>query len=305
MNRKENPHSDALPPLVSVHGGHSGDYCQHARDSLDDIVKTYHDRKFAWVGITEHMPPVSDTFLYPDERAAGLTASAMLVRFTRYMSHCRNLQSAYQGRLTVFVGMETEAYQGAVDYAIRLRDRFRPDYVVGSVHHVADIPFDMDPADYAMAATACGGMEELYAAYFDLQYDMIQALKPSVVGHFDLIRIFDPDYASRLKTPAVWKRICRNLETIASLGLMLDLNVRALVKGAREPYICRPILEKVREMNIPVAPGDDSHSVDTVGRHIADGIRYLQSMGMTTVWTPPVIQESGQGSGRSATLPPA
>lgn len=281
---------DTLPPFVSVHGGHSGDYCQHARDSLEDIVKAYHDQNFAWVGITEHMPPASDAFLYPDEHAAGLTASTMLDRFARYVAHCRNLQSAYQGRLIIFVGMETEAYQGAVDYALQLQDRFHPDYVVGSVHHVADIPIDMNPSEYAMAASACGGITDLYSAYFDLQYDMIQTLKPSVVGHFDLIRIYDPDYLFRLKTPAVWKRICRNLEAIASLGLMLDLNVRALLKGAREPYICRPILEKVREMKIPVAPGDDSHSVATVGRHVADGIRHLQSLGFSTDWTPPGLE---------------
>ena len=292
MIRNENPHADVLPPFVSVHGGHSGDYCQHARDSLDDIVKAYHDQKFAWVGITEHMPPTQDRYLYPDERAAGLTASAMLARFTRYMAHCRSLQSAYRDRLTLFVGMETEAYQGAVDYAIQLRDRFHPDYVVGSVHHVADIPIDMNAAEYASAISACGGIAALYAAYFDLQHDMILALRPSVVGHFDLVRIFDPDYLSRLKIPTIWERICRNLETIASLGLMLDLNVRALLKGAKEPYICRPILEKVRDMGISVAPGDDSHSIDTVGRHVADGIRYLQSLGISTAWTRPGIQAS-------------
>ena len=82
----------------------------------------------------------------------------MLARFTRYMAHCRSLQSAYRGRLTLFVGMETEAYQGAVDYAIQLRDRFHPDYVVGSVHHVADIPIDMNPpntqAPYRHAAAS-------------------------------------------------------------------------------------------------------------------------------------------------------
>lgn len=289
MIRYESSHSEAMPPFVSVHGGHSGDYCQHARDSLDDIVKAYHDRNFAWVGITEHMPPASDAFLYPDERAAGLTARAMLERFARYMAHCRNLQTAYRGRMTIFAGMETEAYHGAVDFAIQLRDRFHPDYVVGSVHHVADIPIDMNPSEYAMAATACGGIVDLYTAYFDLQYDMIRTLRPSVVGHFDLIRIFDSDYLSRLKISAVWERICRNLEAVESLGLMLDLNVRALLKGASEPYICRPILEKVRKMAIPVAPGDDSHSMDTVGRHVADGIRYLQSLGFSTAWTPPRI----------------
>jgi histidinol-phosphatase (PHP family) len=154
---------------------------------------------------------------------------------------------------------------------------------------VADIPIDMNPSEYARAVSACGNITNLYAAYFDLQYKMIHTLKPSVVGHFDLIRIFDPDYAVRLKTQAVWERICRNLEAVDRLGLILDLNVRSLLKGAHEPYPSRPILEKVREMGIPVCPGDDSHSVDTVGRHVTDGIRHLQSIGISTAWTPPAF----------------
>ena len=289
MIENDNPLSGALPPLVSVHGGHSGDYCQHGQDSLDDIVRAYYSMNFAWVGITEHMPPVNDRFLYPDERTAGLTAIAMQERFARYMTHCRNLQSAYRGVLTIFVGMETEAYQGAIDYAIRLQDQFHPDYIVGSVHHVADIPIDMNPSEYARAISTCGDIIKLYTAYFDLQYDMIHALKPSVVGHFDLVRIFDPDYAGRLKTQAIWERICRNLEAIASLGLIVDLNVRSLLTGGHEPYPSRSILIKAHEMGIRVCPGDDSHSVDTVGRHLADGIRYLQSIRISTAWTPPVL----------------
>lgn len=290
MIHDKNPLTPALPPsLVSIHGGHSGDYCQHARDSLNDIIKAYHDQNFAWVGISEHMPPIRDKFLYPDERKSGLSAIDIQARFTQYMAHCRNLQSAYHGMLPIFVGMETEAYQGALEYAIQLRDRFQPDFIVGSVHHVADIPIDMNPSEYAKAVSACGSIMDLYNTYFDLQYNMIHTLKPTVVGHFDLIRIFDPDYTARLKTPAIWKRICRNLEAIASLGLILDLNVRSLLKGGREPYPSRPILEKVSKMGIHVCPGDDSHSVDTVGRHVADGIRYLQALGISTAWNPPVI----------------
>ncbi|MFZ3046270.1 MAG: histidinol-phosphatase [Desulfatirhabdiaceae bacterium] len=289
MIRNNTRQPEPLPLLISVHGGHSADYCQHAQDSLEDMVRAYHDQQFSWVGITEHMPPVNDAFLYPDERDAGLTAGAMQDRFARYVAHCRKLQSDYRDRLTIYVGMETEAYDGAVAYARQLQNRFHLDYVVGSVHHVANIPIDMNPIEYKRAATVSGGIEGLYLAYFDLQYDMIQTLKPAVVGHFDLIRIFDPDYPIRLKSPTVWQRICRNLETIAALGLILDLNVRALFKGSREPYVSRPILNQAREMSISIAPGDDSHSVDTVGRHVAEGIHCLQSLGISTVWPLPRI----------------
>ena len=54
-----------VPKPVSVHGGHSGQFCGHAKDTLEEIVLAYIDQRYPWVGITEHMPPVSDAFVYP------------------------------------------------------------------------------------------------------------------------------------------------------------------------------------------------------------------------------------------------
>ncbi|MCF8091687.1 MAG: hypothetical protein K9K40_04400 [Desulfotignum sp.] len=61
-------------------------------------------------------------------------------------------------------------------------------YLVGSVHHVADICFDYSAQTYGEAVRACGSADDLYMAYFYRQFEMIQAVRPFVVGHFDLVR---------------------------------------------------------------------------------------------------------------------
>ncbi len=281
--------TSAPPALVSIHGGHSGEFCQHAGDRLEAVLQAYADQGFAWVGITEHMPPAGDRFRYPDEVAAGLDAAALRERFARYIVTGRRLQAAFADRLTVFIGMETETYSGAAAFVRELVAAFAPDYLVGSVHHVADLNFDFSPAAYALAARAVGGLDALYIRYFDLQLEMIEALKPAVVGHFDLVRIYDPDYRARIERPAIRARIRRNLACIRDLGLILDFNVRALAKGAHEPYIAAPILQAAHAMGIAIVPGDDSHGVDTVGRHIPRGIRLLQALGVNTDWPRPVL----------------
>ena len=156
--------------------------------------------------------------------------------------------------------------------------------MVGSVHHVDDINFDFDESHYENATRALGGIHQLYCRYFDIQYEMINRLRPQVVGHFDLIRLYDPDYPTRLKQPEIEKKINRNLAAIQTLGLVLDFNMRSFQKGAPEPYLSRPILEKALEMGIPVVPGDDSHGVDTVGLHIGEAIDLLNEMGFNTNW---------------------
>jgi len=273
--------------LVSVHGGHSGQFCEHARDSLEDIILAYIRKGFSWVGITEHMPPVEDRWRYKDEQEAGLSARFLYDRFADYVNQCRRLQENYKSSLRIFVGMETETYPGAMDYVRELQATFPLDYIVGSVHHVDGVNFDGSAEDYAAAVSATGGIIPFYSRYFDTQFEMIKNLKPDAVGHFDLVRIFDPDYEKHLSVPDIRSRIRRNLELVAELGLILDINVRALVKGAREPYPTRWILEEAGALGIAAVPGDDSHGLDTVGLHIEAAIGILMELGFDTRWQAP------------------
>ncbi len=276
---------------VSIHGGHSGQFCSHAENTLEEVVQAYIAKGFSWVGITEHMPPLSDEFMYIEEREEGYHADTLMDRFGEYIAEGRRLQKKYADQLEIFVGFETEAYTGAIDFARQLIHRHKPDYVLGGIHHVADIPFDSGEIDYQKAIAACGDLEALYCRYFDLQHEVIQAIKPDVVAHFDLIRIFDKDYQQRWQVPAIHRRIQRNLQAMADMDLILDLNVAALRKGADEPYISGPILEIARDMGIAVVPGDDSHSAALTGACIDEGITLLKKMGFPPRWRKPVDTE--------------
>ncbi|MDJ0782230.1 MAG: histidinol-phosphatase [Desulfosarcinaceae bacterium] len=272
---------------VSIHGGHSGEFCNHAEDSLAAVVAAYIARGYAWVGLTEHMPPVNDTFCYPEEREAGLDAAQMRVRFARYVRTARRLQRIHAAELTLFVGMEVETYPGSIALARELAVEYELDYLLGSIHHVDAIPIDYNQAEYARAAAVAGGLTALYCRYFDQQYEMLVELAPAAVGHFDLIRIFDPDYTERLRNPEVWQRVVRNLTHMRDNGLILDVNLRALLKGAPDPYPCPSILHQAAELGLHVAPGDDSHGVDSVGACWAEGMAALQAAGVPLIWKRP------------------
>lgn len=274
---------------ISLHGGHSGEFCCHAEDRLEEIIRQYIQLGFRQVGITEHIPPVADRFLYPEEIKQHLTVKDLFNRFETYFTTIRELKKKYAGRITIHIGMETETVTGYAPHVRMLISRFRPDYIVGSVHHVNDIPFDYSEADYHKAVRSCNGIDALYAAYFDLQYEMLIELKPFVVGHFDLIRIFDPGYEFRLETPEIAKRIHRNLQLIKQLGLVMDFNLRPLAKGEAAPYIAASILKKARSLDICLVPGDDSHGAAEAGGHVKTAIKILTDYGFSTDWPEPRI----------------
>lgn len=152
------------------------------------------------------------------------------------------------------------------------------DYFIGSLHHVNGVPIDYDKDYYARAMASVGTLtngttssdstsaaagrgpgcengeiadaepreESMYERYYDQQYEMLVALRPRIVGHFDLIRLMsaDPDRDVR-RWRGVWERIERNLAFVASYGGWLECNSSALRKGLAEPYPCRPIAEVV------------------------------------------------------------
>jgi histidinol-phosphatase (PHP family) len=275
--------------FVSVHGGHSGQFCHHATDSLEEIIQSYIAKQFPWVGITEHSPAISDELLYPDQRAAGLTPEFLFNRFAGYMKECRRLQEKYRSQIRIFAAMEIETYSGYEEFIPALINRFQPDYIVGSVHFVSDMGFDYSREQYDQTVEAVGGIDQLYCRYFDLQYEMIKLLQPAVVGHFDLIRIFDPGYKERLLLPEIMERIKRNLQLIGELELIMDFNLRSLLKGADEPYISRVILEMAVEMGISVVPGDDSHGLGSVGANMEKAVAILRELGCDTNWKEPKL----------------
>ena len=149
------------------------------------------------------------------------------------------MQKAYEQSIHVFVGLEIDWIRPSSEQFIeRLLAEHQFDLFIGSVHHVHAIHIDYDRVLYEKARALCGNTDEnMFLAYFDAQLDMLQSLKPPVVGHFDLIRLKSDDPDGSFQTwESVWHKILRNLEYIAGYGGILELNSAALRKGMSEPY---------------------------------------------------------------------
>lgn len=247
----------------SFHGGHSGEFCRHATGTLAHVLESARRRGFSVYGVSEHAPRFRARDLYPDEQ--DLRPEDLVHTFERYAAVARELQQVLEGRLEVLVGFETEMVPpgGWLERMDELRAGGF-DYTIGSVHHVGDLPIDMSPERTSRAAAELGGSEALQRAYFDQVAEMASDLRPTVVGHFDLIRKFDgnaPGFA-----PAVQSAIERALESVRASGALLDVNAAPARRGLGPPYPMPAILERARAMGIGVTLGDDSHGPDDVGR---------------------------------------
>jgi len=156
-----------------------------------------------------------------------------------FYEEATRLRSKYKSQIILPIGFETEWIRPrTLELVQNLQKKYRFDLFVGSVHHVHTIPIDFDRPMYEDARVKSGGSDEqLFEDYFDSQYEMLRALKPPVVGHFDLIRLYSKDpNGSFQHWDGVWLRVMRNLQFVADYNGLLELNSSALRKGMSEPY---------------------------------------------------------------------
>ena len=172
------------------------------------------------------------------------------------------LREKYASQIDILIGFEAEWIRpNSLRLFLELLNKHDFDLFVGSVHHVHTIAIDFDkPTNHEARKVAGGTDERLFEDYFDAQYDMLQQLKPPVVGHFDLIRLYsdEPDHSMR-ELDGVWNKVKRNLGFIAGYGGLLELNSAALRKGMAQPY---PATDICQVWALAIDMGGSSQTTD-------------------------------------------
>jgi histidinol-phosphatase (PHP family) len=221
------------------HHSHSGQFCPgHAQNTLEEVIQAAIGKSMEVFAFTEHMPR-HDEDRYPEEIEMGLDYKKSELNDSAYFEEAARLREKYKSQIRIIIGFESEWIRPASLDLINVSIQSRTiDFFVGSVHHVHTQPIDYDHAFYEAARHIAGGSDQhLFRDYFDAQSTMLQATKPPVVAHFDLIRFKseDPERSFQL-WQGIWEKIMRNLKFIVDYGGLLEINFASLRKGMSEPY---------------------------------------------------------------------
>ncbi|CAK4029633.1 related to histidinol-phosphatase [Lecanosticta acicola] len=267
------------------HHSHSGQFCGHASNTLEQVVQKAIEKNLSTFCLTEHIPRKKIDF-YPEE-AETHTEQSLLQLFDDYYHEARRLQLKYAGQIQILIGFEGEwIREYSLEVIQDLLNKYEFDLFVGSVHHVHTIPIDYDTDMYRQAREIAGGTDEqIFEDYFDSQYEMLKALKPPLVGHFDLIRLKSDEPDRSFKTwPGVWEKIERNLKFIAEYGGLLELNSSAVRKGLAEAYPQSEICKVFKNMGGRFTLSDDSHGVEQVGLNFGRTCDNVERAGLSELY---------------------
>ncbi|EMD37152.1 hypothetical protein CERSUDRAFT_137663 [Gelatoporia subvermispora B] len=277
------------------HHSHSGQFCKHAKGTLEEVVLEAIHQGFEVYGLTEHVPRYRTEDLYPEELELSLDDLAS--QFDQFLTEAHRLKTLYVDRITLLVGLETEYIADAdLDRLQALLERYgdRIEYLVGSVHHANTIPIDFDPETFQRALESfvdeagasdppASRMEALLCSYFDAQYKLLQHFHPEVVGHIDLCRLYNPSLRFA-DWPCVHERLARNIQYAASYGALFEVNAAALRKGWDAAYPGEDVAQMILDAGGRFALSDDSHGPHAVGLNYARMAAYLRRIGVQGLW---------------------
>lgn len=256
--------------LIDYHTHHAR--CSHAVGDLEDYVRSAIKLGFGQLGLSDHMPLIHiDPATYYREMAMPME------QLPEYVEECLHLKEKYKDQIDIRVGLEGDYIEGYEDKIEAIIQAYPWDYVIGSVHFLGT----WDVSDSRQTHGWEGrNRDEVYAQYYDAVQKAARTGFYDYIGHLDVIKRFGfkPDRDTTDLED-------QTLEVIKEAGLAIELNASGLRTPSQEMFPSRRILERCRELGIPLTLGSDAHHPDRVGQYLDEARELLKQVGFTELAT--------------------
>ena len=209
--------------------------CNHATGRPEEYIQQAIKSKIDIFGFSEHAPMNFDEMyrLKNDE-------------VQKYIELIDEVKNNYQNKIEILTGFEVDFLPGYSDNSIFDLD---VDYFIGSIHflNIKNEPWGFDNPEYI------GGyhnvdLDKLWQEYFSAMQEMVKTGKYHIVGHIDLMKIFQ--FMPQKKS--VEELIEPLLKEIKTANMAIEINGAGLRKPVKEQYPSKNILKLIYDLNIPI-----------------------------------------------------
>ena len=199
-----------------------------------------------------------------------------------YLREFRRLKACYGDRIKLYCGVEKDMYSAS--------DCSGFEYVIGTLHvlpsaaGLSQVEGKVPLVERLVQEEFGGSADALAHAYLRGLGAMALAVRPQIVGHFDV-------FLKRLRvkvdteSAAYRKTVTETLEIIRSAGSMLEVNTGGMVRaGQPYPYPEPWTLKRWREMGGQVIVGSDCHQADQIAAYFDEAVDYMQAAGFSAYY---------------------
>ena len=186
-------------------------------------------------------------------------------RIGEYFDTIRSLGDRYDEKIEILAGIEQDYYSN--------EPTDRCDYVIGSVHYLKlqndYIEVDWSPQILRSAAERYfgGDLYALAAQYYETVGDLGRKMRPDIIGHFDLISLFNEKEALFSEDdPRYLKPAFAAVDRLIDSGCrVFEINTGAMARGYKEtPYPSETLRDYIRKKGGRFILSSDSHRKETL-----------------------------------------
>lgn len=241
--------------------------CLHAEGEPEEYIDAAIAAGLVEYGISDHAPMGGELYKEPFDDWRMLTA-----QITEYLEWVARAKAHAGDRIPVRVGLECDWLPGCEAWIQELRGMHDWDYLIGSVHYIAD-KWDFDNPAW-IGKWAETDVEQAWKLYWEAYTEMADSGLFNILAHPDLIKKFGykPEGdLSRFYEPAV--------DAIATTGAIIELNTAGWHKPCAEQYPHSEFLELARDAGVDLVISSDAHAPSEVARDHAKAREVAKAAG--------------------------
>ena len=237
--------------------------CNHAKGSMESYIKKAISLGIDIYGFSEHAPMNFDSYY-----------RLKFEEMDAYVADVLNLKEKYKNQIKILLGYEVDYLKGHIDKRVL---KSEVDYLIGSVHFLKEWGFDNPEFKDEYKNR---DIDQIWQEYFDAIEAMAKTGYFDIVGHLDLIKVFNfiPKKDIRL--------IAQNaLKAVKKANMVIELNSAGLRKPCKEIYPSPLLLEIAYELDIPITFSSDAHAIGQVGFKYDETVKLAKKIGYTKAVT--------------------
>lgn len=237
--------------------------------SMEENVQSAIKKGMTGIGFSDHTyTPFDLTYCMTQEKEQA------------YLPALQQVKKQFEGQIEVYLGLEFDGFS-------KFNNQAAFDYIIGSCHYTreGDIFRSVDEGkDYQQETIRLyhhGDSVHYAKKYFEDYLTCIDNTKPDILGHLDLVVLFDNiDEESPVYRNAAKETMVAALEKVE----IFELNTRSFIRRQRKiPYPSEELLKVALEHHGKVILSSDSHHKDTLMNYFDDAKEILRRVGFKEV----------------------